>query len=65
MMKRVYFLDKKQSGNHVDELKIRFHQFLEKLESIEPETTDLYDIDQLISLVDELENQMNKLKKDQ
>lgn len=58
-------MDNRQSSNHVDELKNRLHQFLEKLESIEPETTDLQEIDQLIGLVDELENQMNKIKKEQ
>ncbi|MFC5603754.1 SE1561 family protein [Sporosarcina koreensis] len=58
-------MDKRQSNSHVDELKNRLHQFLEKLEAIEPETTDLQEIDQLIGLVDELENQMIKIKKEQ
>ncbi|WOV86624.1 SE1561 family protein [Sporosarcina oncorhynchi] len=57
-------MDKQQNNGQVDELKNRLHQFLEKLDSIEPETTDVNDIDQLISLIDELENQMNKLKSD-
>lgn len=57
-------MEKQQNNGHVDELKNRLHQFLEKLDSIEPETTDVNDIDQLISLIDELENQMNKLKTD-
>ncbi|WP_431312283.1 SE1561 family protein [Sporosarcina oncorhynchi] len=60
----MYVLDKQQNNGQVDELKNRLHQFLEKLDSIEPETTDVNDIDQLISLIDELENQMNKLKSD-
>lgn len=55
-------MDKRQSNNQVDELKNRLHQFLEKLESIEPETTDLQEIDQLIGLVDELETQLIKIK---
>lgn len=57
-------MDKQQNNTQVDELKNRLHQFLEKLDSIEPETTDVNDIDQLISLIDELEDQMNKLKSD-
>ncbi|MBD7985786.1 hypothetical protein H9649_14445 [Sporosarcina sp. Sa2YVA2] len=57
-------MEKQQNNGHVDELKNRLHQFLEKLDSIEPETTDVNDIDQLISIIDELENQMNKLKTD-
>lgn len=60
----MYVLEKQQNNGHVDELKNRLHQFLEKLDSIEPETTDVNDIDQLISIIDELENQMNKLKTD-
>ena len=55
-------MDKRQSNSNVDDLKNRLHQFLEKLESIEPETTDLHEIDQLIALVDELEKQMNGIK---
>lgn len=47
---------------HVDDLKARLNQFLETLESIEPETTDLKEIDRLISLVDDLEVRMGKLK---
>lgn len=57
-------LEQRQNGQ-VDELKNRLHLFLEKLEAIEPENTDLQEIDQLISLIDELEQQMNKLKTDQ
>ncbi|MDW0114608.1 MULTISPECIES: SE1561 family protein [Sporosarcina] len=57
-------MEQRQSGQ-VDELKNRLHLFLEKLEAIEPENTDLQEIDQLISLIDELEQQMNKLKTDQ
>lgn len=57
-------MDKQQNNGQVDELKNRLHQFLEKLETIEPETTDVNDIDQLINMIDELEIQMNKLKSD-
>lgn len=49
-------------SNQVDDLKIRLNQFLETLDSIEPETTDLEEIDRLISLVDDLEIRMGKLK---
>lgn len=50
------------SLRHVEELKTRLHQFLETLDSIEPETADLEEIDKLIQLVDELEKQMEQAK---
>ena len=49
-------------SNQVEDLKVRLNQFLETLDSIEPETTDLNEIDHLISLVDDLEVRMGKLK---
>jgi C4-type Zn-finger protein len=64
MMKEGVRMDKPQTNSNVEGLKTRLHQFLETLESIEPETADLQDIDQLISMLDELEEQMDKLKTD-
>ena len=57
----MYVLQNSQSSQ-VDELKTRLNQFLETLDTIEPETTDLEEIDRLIRLVDDLEIQMGKLK---
>ena len=57
-------LDKPNTNESVDELKTRFHQFIETLDTIEPETADLNEIDRLIGLVDELEQQMEKIKLD-
>lgn len=45
----------KEPGTQVDFLKKRLNMFLDVLESIEPETTDLEDIDRLLEIVDELE----------
>ena len=64
MMKEGVRMDKPQTNSNVESLKTRLHQFLETLESIEPETADLQDIDQLISMLDELEEQMDKVKTD-
>jgi hypothetical protein len=64
MMKEGVRMDKPQTNSNVEGLKTRLHQFLETLESIEPETADLQDIDQLISMLDELEEQMDKVKTD-
>lgn len=57
-------MDKPETNSNIEGLKTRLHQFLETLDSIEPETADLQDIDQLISMIDELEEQMDKLKTD-
>jgi hypothetical protein len=60
----VYGLDKSQNNGHVEGLKTRLHQFLETLDTIEPETADLKEIDQLLGLLDDLEEQMEKIKSD-
>lgn len=44
-------------------LKERLHIFLEVLDSIEPETTKLEDIDRMIVMMDDLELKMNQFKK--
>ena len=44
-------------------LKERLNMFLEVLDSIEPETTELEDIDRLISMMDDLEDKMEQFKK--
>lgn len=47
----------------VSYLKERLNMFLEVLDSIEPETTELEDIDRLISMMDDLEDKMEQFKK--
>lgn len=44
-------------------LKERLHIFLEVLDSIEPETTKLEDIDRMIVMMDDLELKMDQFKK--
>ncbi|WP_019414565.1 SE1561 family protein [Paenisporosarcina sp. TG20] len=44
-------------------LKERLHIFLEVLDSIEPETTELEDIDRMIAMMDDLELKMDQFKK--
>ncbi|QBP40358.1 MULTISPECIES: SE1561 family protein [Paenisporosarcina] len=44
-------------------LKERLHIFLEVLDSIEPETTELEDIDRMIAMMDDLELKMEQFKK--
>lgn len=46
----------------VSYLKNRLEMFLEVLDSIEPETTELEDIDRLIQMMDDLELKMEQFK---
>lgn len=57
-------MDTSKSKEQVTELKNRFNQFIETLESVEPEKTDLQEIDRLILLLDELEKQMDSYNTD-
>ena len=43
-------------------LKERLEIFLEVLDAIDPETTDLEDIDRLIKMVDDLEEKMDQFQ---
>ncbi|MEK4125681.1 SE1561 family protein [Anoxybacillus sp. FSL W8-0382] len=45
-------------------LKTRLNMFLEVLEAIDPETTELEDIDRLIQMIDDLEMKYERFKKD-
>ncbi|KOS60042.1 hypothetical protein FJQ98_22700 [Lysinibacillus agricola] len=49
--------DKKQQVNY---LKERLEIFLEVLDAIDPETTELEDIDRLIQMMDDLEDKMEQ-----
>lgn len=46
----------------VSYMKMRLNMFLEVLDSIEPETAELEDIDRLIAMVDELDGKMQQFK---
>ena len=45
-------------------LKNRLNMFLEVLDSMDPESTDVDDIDRLIQMLDDLEMKQNQFKKD-
>jgi len=49
--------DKEQQVTY---LKERLEMFLEVLDAIDPETTELQDIDRLIQMVDDLEDKMEQ-----
>lgn len=46
----------------VQALKERFQVLLQSLDQIEPETTDVQHIDELLSLIDEIEQQVERIK---
>ncbi|BAQ08725.1 hypothetical protein OXB_0253 [Bacillus sp. OxB-1] len=52
------------TNNQIEEVKSRLQQFLITLDQIEPETTDLDEIDRLIGMIDDLEEKMEKIKTD-
>ena len=49
--------------DQVKYLKERLTIFMEVLDSIEPETTELEDIDRLIMMIDQLEDKVEQFKK--
>ncbi|WP_078382105.1 SE1561 family protein [Sutcliffiella halmapala] len=50
--------------SQVSYLKNRFNMFIEVVDSLDPESTDLEDIDRLIEMLDDLEGKYNQFKKD-
>jgi hypothetical protein len=50
--------------SQVDYLKNRLNMFIEVVDSLDPEATDLEDIDRLIEMLDDLEGKYNQFKKD-
>ncbi|KMJ57496.1 hypothetical protein AB685_15920 [Bacillus sp. LL01] len=50
--------------SQVDYLKNRLNMFLEVVDSLDPESTDVDDIDRLIQMLDDLEGKYNQFKKD-
>ncbi|MFP8784091.1 SE1561 family protein [Planococcus plakortidis] len=51
--------DKEQQVTYI---KQRLSMFLDVLDAIEPESTELEDIDRLIAMVDDLDNKMQQFK---
>lgn len=52
----------KEKGEQVVFLKQRLSMFMDLLDAIEPESTDLEDIDRLISIIDDLESKCREFK---
>ncbi|ALC80177.1 MULTISPECIES: SE1561 family protein [Bacillus] len=48
----------------IDYLKNRLEMFMTVIDSIDPESTDVEDIDRLLKMVDEIEEKYKRFKKD-
>jgi prefoldin subunit 5 len=48
----------------VEYLKNRLEMFMTVIDSIDPESTDIEDIDRLLKMVTEIEDKYNRFKKD-
>ncbi|MCY8973374.1 hypothetical protein MOE37_17650 [Bacillus atrophaeus] len=48
----------------IDYLKNRLDMFMNVIDSLDPESTDVADIDRLISMLDDLEAKYERFKKD-
>ncbi|ASS70316.1 SE1561 family protein [Bacillus atrophaeus] len=48
----------------IDYLKNRLDMFMNVIDSLDPESTDVEDIDRLISMLDDLEAKYERFKKD-
>lgn len=48
----------------IDYLKNRLDMFMNVIDSLDPEATDVEDIDRLISMLDDLEAKYDRFKKD-
>lgn len=66
-----YLKGERNMGNAVHDkdsqlsyLKNRLNMFLEVIDSMDPESTDVDDIDRLIQMLDDLEIKQNQFKKD-
>lgn len=52
----------KENGRQVLFLKQRLNMFLDVLDAMEPENTEVEDIDRLISMIDEIESKCREFK---
>ncbi|THE13477.1 hypothetical protein E1I69_07650 [Bacillus timonensis] len=50
--------------SQISYLKNRLNMFLEVIDSMDPESTDLEDIDRLIEMIDDLEGKYERFRKD-
>ncbi|MTH53549.1 hypothetical protein GKZ89_09055 [Bacillus mangrovi] len=54
----------KDKDSQINYLKNRLNMFMEVIDSMDPESTDVEDVDRLISMLDDLEVKFDRFKKD-
>lgn len=46
----------------LEEIKVKLNDFMETIDSVNPETTDIQDIDEWLALLDQLEQKVKSIK---
>jgi len=46
----------------LEEIKVKLNDFMETIDSVNPETTDIHDIDEWLALLDQLEQKVKSIK---
>ncbi|MGD6817808.1 SE1561 family protein [Metabacillus sp. 84] len=54
----------KDKDSQINYLKNRLNMFMEVIDSMDPESTDVEDVDRLIQMLDDLEVKFDRFKKD-
>ncbi|GAA0341927.1 SE1561 family protein [Bacillus carboniphilus] len=52
----------KKNDEQIQALKQRLHKFLDAIETIDPEETNLEDIDRLLSMIEDIEEKLQQVK---
>lgn len=50
------------SKESLDEIKVKLNDFMDRIESVDPETTDISDIDEWLSILDQLEEKVKSIQ---
>ncbi|ARQ07643.1 SE1561 family protein [Macrococcoides canis] len=46
----------------LEEIKVKLNDFMETIDSVDPEKTDIHDIDEWLALLDQLEQKVKSIK---
>lgn len=46
----------------LEEIKVKLNDFMETIDSVDPEKTDVHDIDEWLALLDQLEQKVKSIK---
>ncbi|TDM30094.1 hypothetical protein ETI09_09390 [Macrococcoides canis] len=57
-IKKEYIMTK----DSLEEIKVKLNDFMETIDSVDPEKTDIHDIDEWLALLDQLEQKVKSIK---